>query len=621
MATRETDGVIWWDRAVLALADLLPTSAIAYALHRPDVWRRELRQELRKSAPPPSRMGFVLEDLMDAAETHAGAEASHVMSEVFITRAIAQHTTALQQLGISPDALVAQVTQRAAPVALAGLPARARILGAARARLLDESVTSVSLTEVLAKEERSGIVERKRSLILDDQGLARLEQSAVALVNGTSDAAVYLIFGQEDDGTPVGEVTPGGKATTDETVRKYQRRLDQRLQACHPPVPVKWECVTQDGRRIWLACLFGRAPGTAVRTSTGAYPYRSGEDTHFATPEQLASWLREPSAATDSPDAQAVAGTEAVEVVQGPPGASHRQALLHLEESVQSFFASPPAIPNRVDESGRPESWRPVYEPILQHFQEAIDHVVAVGIAADEDTLARLFRGIRTVFELQEPQGGLSWVTEAPRLVCRIAADRVLVDAYVTERWYRIPVVGRPAFDSYVGRVPWVVAPEYRHLETLGRHSAVADTVVLDEVVKDSRLVEHGLSDKVVRSAHRAVALGLGLCYLAHQEHHHAVNVSPPWVHFDAGVGLQMILWEEEPAVLRAFAGLAFEDSQLFASQLPSRFGQLLSAFQAVGLHVSPHPGWAAVDRIGQEAQEALDNAAEEARRRADMPF
>jgi hypothetical protein len=27
------------------------------------------------------------------------------------------------------------------------------------------------------------------------------------------------------------------------------------------------------------------------------------------------------------------------------------------------------------------------------------------------------------------------------------------------------------------------------------------------------------------------------------------------------------------------------------------------------------------VDRIGQEAQEALDNAAEEARRRADMPF
>jgi len=145
---------------------------------------------------------------------------------------------------------------------------------------------------VLAKEERSGIVERKRSLILDDQGLARLEQSAVALVNGTSDAAVYLIFGQEDDGTPVGEVTPGGKATTDETVRKYQRRLDQRLQACHPPVPVKWECVTQDGRRIWLACLFGRAPGTAVRTSTGAYPYRSGEDTHFATPEQLASWLR-----------------------------------------------------------------------------------------------------------------------------------------------------------------------------------------------------------------------------------------------------------------------------------------------------------------------------------------
>jgi len=95
----------------------------------------------------------------------------------------------------------------AAPVALAGLPARARILGAARARLLDESVTSVSLTEVLAKEERSGIVERKRSLILDDQGWPDLSSLRRPRQRHLRRCGL-LDLRPGGRWTPVGEVTP-----------------------------------------------------------------------------------------------------------------------------------------------------------------------------------------------------------------------------------------------------------------------------------------------------------------------------------------------------------------------------------------------------------------------------
>jgi len=92
---------------------------------------------------------------------------------------------------------------------------------------------------------------------------------------------------------------------------------------------------------------------------------------------------------------------------------------------------------------------------------------------------------------------------------------------------------------------------------------------------------------------------------LAHQEHHHAVNVSPPWVHFDAGVGLQMILWGGRT---RCPQGVRWPRVRGQPTVRQSAAQQIRSAsFRVPGgcLHVSPHPGWAAVDRIGQEAQEA----------------
>src|SRR5207253_9412487 len=107
-----------------------------------------------------------------------------------------------------------------------------------------------------------------------------------ALVNVGSDTAVYLIFGQEDDRTVLGEVDHRGLPLADAgAVRKCQGRLDKALQGCLPPVIVKWQEVVHDDKRVWIACMFGRARGTIVRTPMGSYPYRSGEDTHYATPE------------------------------------------------------------------------------------------------------------------------------------------------------------------------------------------------------------------------------------------------------------------------------------------------------------------------------------------------
>lgn len=330
------------------------------------------------------------------------------------------------------------------------------------------------------------------------------------------------------------------------------------------------------------------------------------------------SWQREPTTADAALEAESIPSSEHGPQTSLPePVAKHRDALLSLRESVRRYFEAPPPIPPQINQPGLLESWRPVYEPILQHFQSAIDQVVDVAITLGDESLGRLFRGIRSIFELHEPRGGSTWVIEAPRLVCRLIADRVIVEAYATERWGRIPIIARPAFDSYVGRVPWVVAPEYRSLETLGRHSTRVDELILSELVKDHHLIpESGATEGDVRAYYFTLTLALAICYLAFQERRQATNLNPPWVFLNGGVAGQMIAWEEEPAILHAFALLAGEDSEVFSSQLADRFTAVASAYQAIRGFVAPDPAWSAIDRITKRSREILDKA-DVARRRS----
>lgn len=182
-----------------------------------------------------------------------------------------------------------------------------------------------------------------------------------------------------------------------------------------PPVSVRWESVERDGKTVWIACLMGRARGTAHHTSSGAYPYRSGEDTYFATPALITAWLREPAAgnaevAADE-DQGAFASTlplpAAPTAARDDSGAQQRIVLARLNEAVEAFYAAPPEIPSSV-QGHTLDSWRPVFAPVLDAFRSTMDEIVEDGIKADIDGLTRLGRGIRSIFRLDRQRGGLT---------------------------------------------------------------------------------------------------------------------------------------------------------------------------------------------------------------------
>lgn len=149
----------------------------------------------------------------------------------------------------------------------------------------------------LELEESSGLVERKLSILnTDPDVLDRHEVRAVAMVNGSPERSVFMIFGQDDHGNIAGEVGPDGAPISAEVVKQSQRRLDQRLQLVKPPLVIQWRNVDKGSRRTWVAVLHGRRRGTVHQTTIGSFPYRSGEDTYYADAATIATWTAEVSA-------------------------------------------------------------------------------------------------------------------------------------------------------------------------------------------------------------------------------------------------------------------------------------------------------------------------------------
>lgn len=603
-SVREPDETVWFDRALIAVADLFPNSAIAFALNQHDVWPRDRRRQIRADKAPTVHNGVNLVDLIAKAEAAAAADGGQMVYEIHLAKAFGDSAQPLLALGIAPDALVARTAEREQMPPPVPVPKRPRLVGTARIQILDEALASQDPNQLLGRDERTGTVERKRS-ILNNQAAALADQelAAVALVNGSREIPVYLIFGQDDDFTVRGEVDHRGSPLDSPTVRACQRRFDERLQACHPPISVKWLDVTHENRRVWIACVLGRARGTAVRTTTGAYPYRSGEDTHYATPEQITAWLRE----TADSDLQSRPAAPDQQPPLEPTSSSddardQRKALALLHDAVESFYKSPPSIPTAI--RGRKlVDWQPVFDPILAHFRPAIEAVVTVGITSPEPRLERLSRELRTIFRLPGPRDGLTWIVEAPRLVTRLIADRLLVDAYCTEQWGRMARIGQPYFESYAGRVPWVLAPEFRHPETLGQHADVAIQLSLNEIIEHSEyLHQTGVRESKVRSAYAAITVGLALGTMARQENSSAPTRFAAWAMLQ-GLWDEFENWEEEPTLVDAFATLGGEWPPKFRKALPDRVTAIVAAYNSVGYFTSiPETAWASINRIAQQA-------------------
>jgi hypothetical protein len=163
-----------------------------------------------------------------------------------------------------------------------------------QSRQLESSARLLDLEMLLAMDEQGGRVDWKRSILNAENGvLTRQEETLVALVNGNPGNEVYLVFGVEDDKSIVGQVSQRGDLLGEESVRACQRRLDQRLQQCRPAVRIGWTEFADSRGRVVVARAIGRRRGTAVMTTYGSYPYRSGEDSHHASPTTVAGWVAE----------------------------------------------------------------------------------------------------------------------------------------------------------------------------------------------------------------------------------------------------------------------------------------------------------------------------------------
>jgi hypothetical protein len=606
-AVGEQDEQVWLDRAMCAIADLYPTSALAFALHHSDVWPRQTRNQVRSDTNPSIRHSIYLDDLVEGGETAAAADGVQVVHEVHLARALAQFTSTLQQLGISAESLVERTALRETPLPAMAVPKRSRIVGSARGQILEEVLTDLDLHELLHNDERSGTVDRKRSILnSEDASLADHEKTAVALINGSPDTPVFLIFGQEDDHTILGEVDHKGQSLRPEAVRTSQRRLDNRLQACTPPAIVKWrDIVAPDGKKLWIACMLGRARGTAVRTSIGSYPYRSGEDTHFASPELITAWQREPAQddLRSEPAAFATDETTQQEAMREDEGLEQRKAVTALNESIVRFLDAPPAIPTMI--RGRSlADWRPVIDPILEHFQPTIDDVVLCGRASNDAGLDRLMRGVRNAFRLEEPRNGMTWIVEAPRLITRLIADQLVVDAYCTEQWQRLSHIGRHPFDSPDGRIPWLLSSEYRHPETLGHDASLAAQLSVELIAKGGApLRDAGVNDSNLRGSYFGITVGLALAAMARREANPAAASHAAWAAFWPGVWSIFETWEEEPASVEVFATLAGESVSQFCKEITRRLDTIVAAINTTGFFIDvPQRAVASIRRLSTQS-------------------
>jgi len=297
-------GGISYAEMFIALSNLLPTSALARALTRSDVWNSDQKLYVRQVVAAGSRTvvqrglgsGTTYEGLVQAVESFAAGEGGRTAHERHLAMALCIQRPFLQQLGIHEQPLIDATTayeEGERPddaLRVVALHPSTEV----QANELASTAHLVDLKGILEMDERGGRLDWKRSILNSDTGvLARQEETLVALVNGNPGDEVFLVFGVEDDKTILGQVNQRGEPLSDDAVRASQRRLDQRLQQCRPAVRLSWTELAHPSGIVLVARAIGRRRGTGVMTTYGAYPYRSGEDTYPASPSTVAAWIAE----------------------------------------------------------------------------------------------------------------------------------------------------------------------------------------------------------------------------------------------------------------------------------------------------------------------------------------
>src|SRR5438105_9756237 len=116
---------------------------------------------------------------------------------------------------------------------------------------------------------------------------------ALAVANANMGTQCYLVFGQDDRGNVVGEVSPDGSPLSTQQAAGARRSLSTKLGRLG--MPLSWHWVDRSGKKIWIASFTGRSPGGWFTDASGRVPLRTGGETVFATVEQQRRWLAEPA--------------------------------------------------------------------------------------------------------------------------------------------------------------------------------------------------------------------------------------------------------------------------------------------------------------------------------------
>ena len=288
-----------------------------------------------------------------------------------------------------------------------------------------------------------------------------------------------------------------------------------------------------------------------------------------------------PEVATPVPGPHRLSRTESAGSID--PGAQQRAAINALRASVVRLQRHPPDLPMCV--TGRSlTDWEPVVGPLMNHFGATVELVAQTAAGLQLDLLRRLARGIRDLFAEHVPIGGTSWLTDAPRLMCRLVSDQVLVQSYALGAWDRFAVIGDPAFVSRNGRMPWVLSNEYRHPGTLGDHADTACELVLSRITPAlSEPAGGGFTAEDVERALAAVNVGFVLGYMARMAENGAAGIPYTWGLTRSPFWRELSNWEEDELILDTFAAWGGEPKDVFRRLLHERVLLLLGTLRRAG--------------------------------------
>jgi hypothetical protein len=198
-------------------------------------------------------------------------------------------------------------------------------------------------------------------------------------------------------------------------------------------------------------------------------------------------------------------------------GALHRtkQIAEQLRQNTVAYATARLTDASFHQEAGAPNR-KALYEPIVRPTLEALgprmrqySSAVATLMEYASDRVPDAVAPLVRIFEGNLPSGRQD-VIGLPRFVAAVVGETLLAYAIALRKYPSFAAVSRGRFKGYTGVRPWVLAPEFHHLDSLGRDASVLGHVVLDHISREPA-GEFGLTVDELHDAAIAADVLLGV--------------------------------------------------------------------------------------------------------------